>query len=68
MDSQRDLCLHRGANGDTGQAENSNMGAVLTPRGEVKQVSRCTIEAQPEHNNFKSHFVFMSLVMLGKIT
>lgn len=38
MDSQGDLRLHWGANGDAGQAENSNMGKVFTPGRKVKQV------------------------------
>ena len=38
VDGKGDLCLHRRANREEGPAESSNMGAVFTPRGEVKQV------------------------------
>lgn len=38
VDSQGDLRLHRGANGDERQTENGNMADVFTPGGKVKQV------------------------------
>lgn len=45
VDSQGDLCLHRGANGNAGQAENSYMGDISAPGGKIEQVCGNTLKA-----------------------
>lgn len=49
MDSQGDLCLHWGANGNAGQTEKSHMGDISPPGGKTEQVGSNTFKAVAEH-------------------
>lgn len=71
VDSQGDLCLHRRENGEAGQSENGNMGAVFTPGGKVKQVRGRYCRSQHNLNRTTSCLllcVCFRAVMWGKIT
>lgn len=49
MDSQGDLCLYWGANGNAGQTEKSHMGDISPPGGKTEQVWSNTSKVVAEH-------------------